>query len=67
MASTGTPPFRAEHVGSLLRPRALKEAFGKFGRGEIDRAELEIPTEDAAETDTDPETDTEPDTTEDDA
>ncbi len=30
------PPFRAEHVGSLLRPRELKEAFGK--RSEIGEA-----------------------------
>jgi 5-methyltetrahydropteroyltriglutamate--homocysteine methyltransferase len=28
-----SPPFRAEHIGSLLRPRELKEAFAK--RGEI--------------------------------
>ena len=30
------PPFRAEHIGSLLRPRALKDAFGARSRGEID-------------------------------
>jgi 5-methyltetrahydropteroyltriglutamate--homocysteine methyltransferase len=30
-----TPPFRADHVGSLLRPAALKEARGKHERGEI--------------------------------
>ena len=30
------PPFRAEHIGSLLRPRELKEAFGK--RSEIGEA-----------------------------
>jgi len=29
------PPFRADHVGSLLRPPALKEARGKRERGEI--------------------------------
>ena len=29
------PPFRADHVGSLLRPAALKEARGKRERGEI--------------------------------
>jgi 5-methyltetrahydropteroyltriglutamate--homocysteine methyltransferase len=33
-------PFRADHVGSLLRPPALKEAREKFGRGEIPRAAL---------------------------
>ncbi|MFZ1920484.1 MAG: 5-methyltetrahydropteroyltriglutamate--homocysteine S-methyltransferase [Xanthobacteraceae bacterium] len=30
-----TPPYRADHVGSLLRPAALKEARVKEGRGEI--------------------------------
>jgi len=29
------PPFRADHVGSLLRSTALKEARGKRERGEI--------------------------------
>ena len=29
------PPFRADHVGSLLRPIALKEAREKHKRGEI--------------------------------
>ena len=31
-----TPPFRADHVGSLLRTAALKEARAKRERGEID-------------------------------
>jgi 5-methyltetrahydropteroyltriglutamate--homocysteine methyltransferase len=30
-----TPPFRADHVGSLLRPAAVKEARSKHERGEI--------------------------------
>src|SRR6266436_5719893 len=34
------PPFRADHVGSLLRPAALKAARGKRERGEISAAEL---------------------------
>jgi len=34
------PPFRADHVGSLLRPAALKEARAKRERGEITAAEL---------------------------
>jgi 5-methyltetrahydropteroyltriglutamate--homocysteine methyltransferase len=34
------PPFRADHVGSLLRFAALKEARGKRERGEITLAEL---------------------------
>jgi 5-methyltetrahydropteroyltriglutamate--homocysteine methyltransferase len=35
------PPFRADHVGSLLRPAALKEARAKRERGEISAGELE--------------------------
>ena len=34
------PPFRADHVGSLLRPEALKEARARRERGEIDAAAL---------------------------
>ncbi len=34
------PPFRADHVGSLLRSAALKAARGKRERGEISAAEL---------------------------
>lgn len=34
------PPFRAEHVGSLLRPQALREARDKFMRGELSAADL---------------------------
>ena len=34
------PPFRADHVGSLLRPAALKEAREKRAKGEITAAEL---------------------------
>jgi 5-methyltetrahydropteroyltriglutamate--homocysteine methyltransferase len=34
------PPFRADHVGSLLRPAALKEARAKRETGEIDAATL---------------------------
>jgi methionine synthase II (cobalamin-independent) len=34
------PPFRADHVGSLLRSAALKAARGKRERGEISSAEL---------------------------
>src|SRR4029077_1875237 len=34
------PPFRADHVGSLLRPAALKAARGQRERGEITAAEL---------------------------
>ena len=32
------PPFRAEHIGSLLRPRALKDAFRSHAAGDLDDA-----------------------------
>ena len=35
MTQRATPPFRADHVGSLLRPAALKEARAKRERNEI--------------------------------
>ena len=34
------PPFRADHVGSLLRPTALTEARARRAKGEISAAEL---------------------------
>ena len=34
------PPFRADHVGSLLRPKALHEARAKRAKGEITAAQL---------------------------
>jgi 5-methyltetrahydropteroyltriglutamate--homocysteine methyltransferase len=34
------PPFRADHVGSLLRPAKLKEARAKSANGEISQDEL---------------------------
>jgi 5-methyltetrahydropteroyltriglutamate--homocysteine methyltransferase len=41
------PPFRAEHVGSLLRPQEIKEARAKLERDEIAAADLKA-VEDAA-------------------
>ena len=35
MSERTTPPFRADHVGSLLRPRALKQAREDAARGSI--------------------------------
>ena len=32
------PPVRADHIGSLLRPAALRQAFRAFHSGEIDEA-----------------------------
>jgi 5-methyltetrahydropteroyltriglutamate--homocysteine methyltransferase len=34
------PPFRADHVGSLLRTAPLKEARAKHAKREIDDAAL---------------------------
>ena len=38
--AAGSPPFRADHVGSLLRPKALLDARARFQAGEIGAAEL---------------------------
>jgi 5-methyltetrahydropteroyltriglutamate--homocysteine methyltransferase len=35
-----TPPFRADHVGSLLRPVSLLAARDEFASGQIDAAQL---------------------------
>src|ERR1700745_3891814 len=35
-----TPPFRADHVGSLLRPASLLTARDEFASGRIDAAAL---------------------------
>ena len=35
-----SPPFRADHVGSLLRPKVLHEARAKRAKGEISAVEL---------------------------
>ncbi len=37
---TARPPFRADHVGSFLRPARLTEARAKFKEGRIDAEEL---------------------------
>lgn len=34
------PPFHAEHIGSLLRPRSLLDLRGKFNTGTVSRATL---------------------------
>ena len=34
-AAAQRPPFRADHIGSLLRPKALRDAFRQHGRGEL--------------------------------
>ena len=40
MTRRSTPPFRADHVGSFLRPPELLEARQRFKDGAIDRAAL---------------------------
>ncbi len=40
MVKTAAPPFRADHVGSLLRPPALKEARQRRAAGALDAAGL---------------------------
>ena len=40
MAKDPMPPFRADHVGSLLRPAALKDARRRHAEGTLDAAGL---------------------------
>jgi 5-methyltetrahydropteroyltriglutamate--homocysteine methyltransferase len=40
MTDSSGPPFRADHVGSLLRPQRLLDARARSAAGEIDAAEL---------------------------
>jgi methionine synthase II (cobalamin-independent) len=40
MTQRTVPPFRADHVGSLLRPAALKQVRERRAKGEIDAAAL---------------------------
>jgi 5-methyltetrahydropteroyltriglutamate--homocysteine methyltransferase len=47
MSKRTQPPFRADHVGSFLRPLALLEARARFGKGEITREALRT-SEDSA-------------------
>jgi 5-methyltetrahydropteroyltriglutamate--homocysteine methyltransferase len=47
MSLRDVPPFRADHVGSFLRPKELLDAREKFRLGSIERSELRA-IEDAA-------------------
>ena len=40
MSQRTTAPFRADHVGSLLRPASVRDARAKRARGEISAAQL---------------------------
>ena len=46
----GRPPFRADHVGSLLRPPALRQAFRRHAGNEIGDAEFARIQDDASAT-----------------
>ena len=37
---TSVPPFRADHVGSLLRPAEIKEARARNAEGKLGQGEL---------------------------
>ncbi len=47
MAANARPPFRADHVGSLLRPKEVHQARDEFAKGQITAEEL-TQVEDAA-------------------
>jgi methionine synthase II (cobalamin-independent) len=47
MATRDTPPFRADHVGSLLRPPDLARARADFKAGTIDREALRAAEDEA--------------------
>jgi 5-methyltetrahydropteroyltriglutamate--homocysteine methyltransferase len=40
MTLPANPPFRADHVGSLLRPKIINDAFKSFQAGSISREEV---------------------------
>jgi 5-methyltetrahydropteroyltriglutamate--homocysteine methyltransferase len=40
LTANGQPPFRADHIGSLLRPMKLRDAFKQFAAGKIGEAEF---------------------------
>jgi 5-methyltetrahydropteroyltriglutamate--homocysteine methyltransferase len=47
MTTRTVPPFRADHVGSLLRPPELARARGEHAAGRIGAAELRVAEDDA--------------------
>ena len=46
-AIAAKPPFRAEHIGSLLRPAKLLRERARFAKGEINATELAAAEDDA--------------------
>ncbi|MFM2055591.1 MAG: hypothetical protein RL456_3628, partial [Pseudomonadota bacterium] len=47
MTKRTTPPFRADHVGSFLRPKRLLDARARHQKGELDAAGLRAVEDDA--------------------
>ena len=47
IAARTTPPFRADHVGSFLRPKFLLDARDQFRTGAIDAARLRVVEDEA--------------------
>ena len=47
MTTRTQPPFRADHVGSFLRPRRLLEAREHFAKHEIPAEQLRVVEDDA--------------------
>jgi 5-methyltetrahydropteroyltriglutamate--homocysteine methyltransferase len=43
----GCPPFRADHIGSLLRPRKLRDAFRQHAAGKVNDSALRAAQDDA--------------------
>jgi 5-methyltetrahydropteroyltriglutamate--homocysteine methyltransferase len=41
------PPFRADHIGSLLRPKQLREAFRRHASGEMPQAQFRAAQDEA--------------------
>ena len=47
IAPNGRPPFRADHIGSLLRPKKLREAFRKHAAGGLGEREFRAAQDEA--------------------
>ena len=47
MSARAKPPFRADHVGSFLRPKFLLDARAQFRAGTFDAAQLRRVEDDA--------------------
>jgi hypothetical protein len=43
MPGNTPPPFRADHIGGLLRPRALRDAFRAHAEDRISAADFAVP------------------------